>query len=155
MADLGMQKILPDVTFLNQWRDKIEAVVITHGHEDHIGAQDVWLGQHLLCWAMFMSNVHLGHEDHIRAQPAGPVCRQAGSQACFDGEVVPVVVQRVSAMLMLRAALRESSAVVAVHLVAQGTPACRTLIQQACSCKLRAGPCFSGGAVSYVVRVLL
>jgi glyoxylase-like metal-dependent hydrolase (beta-lactamase superfamily II) len=41
MADLGMQKILPDVTFLNQWKDKIEAVVITHGHEDHIGAQPV------------------------------------------------------------------------------------------------------------------
>ncbi|KIZ01083.1 hypothetical protein MNEG_6877 [Monoraphidium neglectum] len=37
-ADLGMQKILPDVSFLAQWRDKIEAVVITHGHEDHIGA---------------------------------------------------------------------------------------------------------------------
>lgn len=29
--DLGMQKILPDVSFLAQWRDKIEAVVITHG----------------------------------------------------------------------------------------------------------------------------
>jgi mRNA degradation ribonuclease J1/J2 len=26
-----MQKILPDVSFLAQWRDKIEAVVITHG----------------------------------------------------------------------------------------------------------------------------
>lgn len=36
--DLGMQKILPDTAFLAQWRDKIEAVVITHGHEDHIGA---------------------------------------------------------------------------------------------------------------------
>lgn len=37
-SDLGMQKILPDTSFLHQWRDKIEAVIITHGHEDHIGA---------------------------------------------------------------------------------------------------------------------
>lgn len=33
-----MQKILPDTSFLAQWRDRIEGVVITHGHEDHIGA---------------------------------------------------------------------------------------------------------------------
>ncbi|KAK9800882.1 hypothetical protein WJX73_005344 [Symbiochloris irregularis] len=37
-ADLGMQKILPDTTFLAKWKDKIEALIITHGHEDHIGA---------------------------------------------------------------------------------------------------------------------
>lgn len=37
-TDLGMQKILPDASFLAQWRDRIEGVVITHGHEDHIGA---------------------------------------------------------------------------------------------------------------------
>ena len=38
MQDYGMQKILPDTSFLAQWKDKIEALVITHGHEDHIGA---------------------------------------------------------------------------------------------------------------------
>jgi Cft2 family RNA processing exonuclease len=43
-SDLGMQKILPDTSFLHQWRDKIEALVITHGHEDHIGAMP-WVGE--------------------------------------------------------------------------------------------------------------
>ncbi|KAH7444747.1 hypothetical protein KP509_02G090000 [Ceratopteris richardii] len=36
--DLGVQKILPDTGFIHRWRHKIEAVIITHGHEDHIGA---------------------------------------------------------------------------------------------------------------------
>lgn len=36
--ELGVQKVLPDTTFIRRWRDKIEAVIITHGHEDHIGA---------------------------------------------------------------------------------------------------------------------
>ncbi|KAL1333766.1 ribonuclease J isoform X1 [Arachis hypogaea] len=36
--ELGVQKIIPDTTFIRKWSHKIEAVVITHGHEDHIGA---------------------------------------------------------------------------------------------------------------------
>ncbi|XP_059302909.1 ribonuclease J isoform X2 [Lycium ferocissimum] len=34
----GVQKIIPDTTFIKKWSHKIEAVIITHGHEDHIGA---------------------------------------------------------------------------------------------------------------------
>lgn len=35
---IGAERMLPDLAFLERNRDKIEAVVITHGHEDHIGA---------------------------------------------------------------------------------------------------------------------
>lgn len=36
--EFGVQKIVPDTTFIKRWSHKIEALVITHGHEDHIGA---------------------------------------------------------------------------------------------------------------------
>ncbi|KAL2634153.1 hypothetical protein R1flu_005632 [Riccia fluitans] len=36
--ELGVQKVLPDTTFIRRWAHKIEALIITHGHEDHIGA---------------------------------------------------------------------------------------------------------------------
>jgi len=35
---IGAERIIPDTATIARWRDKIEAVVITHGHEDHIGA---------------------------------------------------------------------------------------------------------------------
>ena len=47
-SDPGIDVVLPDISFIAKNRKKLSGLVLTHGHEDHIGAVP-WLWRQLKC----------------------------------------------------------------------------------------------------------
>ncbi|NKX44361.1 ribonuclease J [Roseicyclus persicicus] len=92
----GVDLILPDVAWLEARRDRIEAIFITHAHEDHVGAVG-----HL--WGRLRAPVHCrpftalhairkmeeaGHStDHVKTAPVWPGKVEAGP---FTVQFAPV-----------------------------------------------------------------
>jgi len=94
---MGIDLVLPDFTYLRERVDAIEAIVITHGHEDHVGALPwvlrelgetsvpvVYGGQLTVAMARAKLDEHKLREANLVVLPVGQVAR-AGP---FDVELI-------------------------------------------------------------------
>jgi ribonuclease J len=83
---LGIDLVLPDFTYLRDNADKIDAIVITHGHEDHLGAlpwvlrelgQDkvpvIYSGQLTIAMARSKLDEHKLKDVRLEVLPAGDI----------------------------------------------------------------------------------
>ena len=81
----GVDYIVPDYTYLLENKEKVKAVFLTHGHEDHIGALPVFLKD--IPVPVYGSNISLAFLDN-KLRKNG--FKEADSHAVKDGEIVEI-----------------------------------------------------------------
>jgi ribonuclease J len=83
---LGIDLVLPDFTYLRERADDIEAIVLTHGHEDHVGALPFFLREVGMPEAIYGGPLTIGL---VRSKLEEHKLREAPLEVIEEGERIP------------------------------------------------------------------
>jgi len=93
---LGVDLVIPDMTYLQKNRDKIRGVVITHAHEDHIGALPYFLREikaPIYCTALTAGMISTKLSEHRNLGKIKINVKRPGDHiqlGCFDLELIRI-----------------------------------------------------------------
>ena len=91
---LGVDLVIPDITYLRRHKNKVRGIVITHGHEDHIGALPYVLKElnvPVYCTRLVAGILNSKFEEHRMLGKVKINCVKAGDHiklGCFDVELI-------------------------------------------------------------------